>query len=355
MPEHSKLIDCDIHPSVPRNAVLLPFMDEYWKEQFISRGIAELDLASYPPNALMSCRADWRVPNAKPASDLATVQKQILDPSNASFAICNCLYGGQVVHSELMGMALCKAVNDWIAKEWLDRDPRLRASIMVPSQSPRLAVEEIERLKDDKRFVQVLLLVASDMMLGRSYYWPIYEAAERHNLPVGIHAGSMQRNPATLNGYPSYAIHDYCNHSQTFAMQLQSLIAEGVFAKYPKLRIVLIESGVSWLPPYLWRADKNWRGLRGEIPWVDRLPTEIVRHHVRLTTQPFDVPNDAAKVDRLINQLGSDEMLIFSTDYPHWQFEDDKSLPAGLSQDLIRKIMWDNPRNTYPNLQETVQ
>ena len=86
-----------------------------------------------------------------------------------------------------MGAAICSAVNDWIVDKWLNQEPRLRASIVVPAQAPLLAVEEIERLARDKRFVQVLLPAACEMMLGRTYYWPIYEAA--------VAARSADRHP----------------------------------------------------------------------------------------------------------------------------------------------------------------
>ena len=55
--------------------------------------------------------------------------------------------------------------------------------VVVPP--PLLAAEEIDRCAGDHRFVQVLMPVACEMMLGRSYYWPIWEAAARHGLPVG--------------------------------------------------------------------------------------------------------------------------------------------------------------------------
>ena len=58
---------------------------------------------------------------------------------------------------------------------------------------------------------------------------------------------------------------------------------------------------------------------------------------------------------RLLDHMGSDEMLLFSTDYPHWQFDGDDVLPKGLPRDLVRKIMIDNPRDTYSRLTETVQ
>ena len=82
-------------------------------------------------------------------------------------------------------------VNDWIAKEWLDRDPRLRASIVVPTQNVEYAVDEIERCAKDRRFVQILVLAMQETPLGRRrHWWPIYAAAERHGLPIGIHPGS---------------------------------------------------------------------------------------------------------------------------------------------------------------------
>jgi predicted TIM-barrel fold metal-dependent hydrolase len=130
-----------------------------------------------------------------------------------------------------------------------------------------------------------------------------------------------------------------------------SFICEGVFAKYPDLTVVLAESGFTWLPAHLWRLTKYWRGLRAEIPWVDRTPTEIARDHFRLTLQPVDAPPTAADFERLMEHMGSDKMLLFSTDYPHHQFDGNAVLPEGLSPTLARKIMVDNPKNTYPRLQ----
>ena len=70
----------------------------------------------------------------------------------------------------------------------------------------------------------------------------------RHGLPLGIHAGSAYRNPVTSLGWPTWYIEDYAAQSQGFQSQVASLITEGVFAKHPELKVVLIESGVTWLP-----------------------------------------------------------------------------------------------------------
>jgi len=142
--------------------------------------------------------------------------------------------------------------------------------------------------------------------------------------------------------------------AQSFQSQLLSLIYEGVLGKYPGLKVVLMESGVSWLPPFMWRANKTWRGVRVEVPWVERPPAELIRDQVRLTIQPFDGPVDPDDVGRIMEQIGSESMLLFSTDYPHWQFDGDAAVPPGFSAELTRRICVDNPLATYPRLRETL-
>ena len=80
-----------------------------------------------------------------------------------------------------------------------------------------------------------------------------------------------------------------------------------------------------------------------ETPWVDRAPLEIVRSNIRFSLQPVDAPPEPETLNRLFDHMQSDELILFSTDYPHWQFDGDEVLPEGLSPDLVRKIMIDNP------------
>jgi uncharacterized protein len=346
-------IDCDIHPGVPRIKTLLPYMDEHWRDAFVLRGMDNFDLASYPPGAPISCRPDWRPAEGKPGTLLPLLQSQALDHFGTRFAICNTLYGGQAAVSETMGAAMCSAVNDWIEAEWLGRDARLCSSIVVPAQSPELSVAEIERKAANKRFVQVLMLAAAEILYGKRYYWPVYEIAQHYDLPIGLHAGSTYRHAPTPNGWPSYYLQDYVSQSQVFEDQLLSLVSQGVFEQFPKLRVVLIESGVSWLPHFLWRAIKTWHGVRAEVPWVKRSPADYIRDHIRMTIQPIDAP-DAEAVEKIVEEIGDERMLLFSTDYPHWQFEGDAVLPPGIPASLTRRILVDNPLETYPRLKESV-
>jgi predicted TIM-barrel fold metal-dependent hydrolase len=352
--DYTGAIDCDVHPRVPSIDTLRRYMDDYWAETVTVRGIDAFETIGWPASTEFVVRPEARgdVPGAKSTADtdVGRTAKLLLDRHGLSAAILNPLYAVQMIRDEYMAAAFARAVNEWVRHEWLDRDPRLKASIVVSTNNIATAVEEVERLAPDKRFVQVLLLASGEQPLGKSLFWPIYAACEKHGLAVGIHAGSSYHHAPTGSGWPSYYVEDYAATSLAFHMQTGSLISEGVFVKFPGLKAVMIESGVTWLAPYMWRLSKFWRGVRLEVPWVDRPPMEILRDHIRFTMQPFDAPDDPRMVERILDQLPSEEMLLFSSDYPHWQYDGDRLLPDGLDPGLARKVMVDNPKKAYPRL-----
>src|SRR3954467_15707297 len=105
-------IDCDLHPAVPGMSVLMPYLDDYWREMVSVRALDRLNLSltSYPQNAPLSCRPDWKPAGvAKPGPPVEGMQRHVLDRYQFRFGILNCLYGAQVMHSEDMAAVLCRA------------------------------------------------------------------------------------------------------------------------------------------------------------------------------------------------------------------------------------------------------
>ena len=337
--------------------MLVPHFNAYWREIIEMRGLDRdnFDTHNYPLNAPLSARPDWRPgdkQHARPASTLDQVRAQALDPFGTRFAICNVIHGAQAMYSEDLSAAFCSAINDWVRAEFLDHEPRLRASIVVAGHGPERAAEEIERCAADLRFVGVLLLAMQELPLGRRQNWPIYRVAAKHGLPVNIHAGSSFRHATTSLGWPSYLLEDYVAQSAGFAGALNSLITEGVFVEFPSLKVVLMESGVTWLPAWMWRVTKTWRALRPEVPWNKVSPAEMLRRHVRVTLQPFDAPPRPEQTRRIVDEIDAEEMFLFSTDYPHWHFDGTNVIPEGLPESLVHRMLFDNPLETYPRLRE---
>jgi predicted TIM-barrel fold metal-dependent hydrolase len=343
-------IDCDIHPAVPGTAALFPYMSDAWREMSEVRGITDLPSINYPDGTPLSARADWRPATGRPATTAELIGRQCLDAFGSDIGILNPLFGVQTLYADDLAQAYTAALNDWTRAEFLDRDPRFRAAMVVSLENIEMAVAEIDRLTPDRRFVQVLVLAGSARPLGRRNHWPLYAACVRHGLALAVHAGSEFRNPPTALGWPSYYLEDYVANAQAFQVQLTSLFTEGVFNKFPTLKVVFLESGWTWLPPLLWRMAKYWYGLRFEIPWADRSPTEVVRDQVRFSLTPADAPPDADRMRRLFDHLGSDELLLFSTDFPHAQFEGTEVFPPGFDATLRDKIGNANVLATYPRL-----
>jgi predicted TIM-barrel fold metal-dependent hydrolase len=343
------VIDCDIHNVVPSVEALFPYLSSHWREHITNTLFKGPIDSSYPRRAPTTARPDSIPADGRPAgSDLGLLQRQVLDPLGVEFGLLCCAYAVDSLHNPDAAVALSRAVNDWQIAEWLDREPRLRASVVVPSQLPALAAQEVERVGDHPGFVQVFLPVRSQHPYGSRLFHPLWEAIARHDLVGGVHFGGAPGNPPTPSGWPSYYLEEYAGMAQVFQSQVVSIVAEGVFDQFPSLRVALIEGGFTWLPSFMWRFDKEWRNLRRLVPWVKRPPSAYIREHIRLTIQPLDAPPDAGHLLQVVEQIGSDDLLMFSTDYPHRHDADpERTLLPDLPAALAQKIRSENARAFY--------
>jgi predicted TIM-barrel fold metal-dependent hydrolase len=357
------VVDCDIHNAPRSEEALLQYMPRRWREARAAGGRLDAAVearretlgdrsylgAEYPRATPRASRTDaWPPSGDPPASDLAFMREQLLDRYGVEYGVLTPMLGaGEQLDLE-RGAALASAINDWQAAEWLEPEPRLRASINVAYEDGMLSAQEIHRMAVDPRFVQVLMLIRTAEPLGRHKYWPIYEAAADHGLPVGIHFGGWSRGPNTGVGYGSYYIEDTVGMATAFADQLTSMICEGVFERFPGLKVVLIEGGIAWLAPLMWRLDRAWSLLRSEAPRLTRLPSELIREHVWATTQPIDEPTRPEDFMAMLEQMGMDEHILFASDYPHWDFDaPDRALPPSVPATLREAILHDNAHALY--------
>jgi hypothetical protein len=326
------------------------YLPDRWKE-FLSTSryqVAPGYANAYPPGAATSSSSEDRLPaGATPQESLSRLREGALDPWHADAAILNCYYGIESLRNPDWADALASAVNDWLIEEWLNREPRLRASLVVQAQYPELAAREIDRVGDHPGFVQVLLPVRSERPYGNRSYDPMYEAAVRHGLALGIHFGGLPGNPPTSVGWPTHYFEEYVGMASVFQSQVISLVLEGAFERFPALRVALIEGGWTWLPPLLWRLDKEWRGLRRETPWVRRPPSAYIREHLRATLTPIDGPPDPAQLGETIEQIGAEEFFLFSTDYPHAHGVDLPAFLATVEAGFRQGLMGENAAAFY--------
>jgi predicted TIM-barrel fold metal-dependent hydrolase len=348
----ASVIDCDIHNSPHTPTTLGKYMPARWRRHLETFGPSGHYGASYARANPNASRTDaWPPSGLMPGSDLPFLREQLLDLWDIEYGILNPGSGhmpscGAQLNLEF-GAALARAANDWQVEEWLEPEPRLRSSIVIPWDAPDLAAAEVDRCGDDPRFVQVHFHVRTSEPLGRRRYWPIYEAALRHDLPIGVHFGGAGGGPITGAGWPSFYYEDHGGCTTAFEAQVISLVCEGVFEAFPTLRFVWIEGGFAWAPSLAWTLDRSWRRLKDEVPHLRRPPSEYMREHMWFTTQPIEEPDKPEHFRWLVDQIGADR-LMFSTDYPHWDFDaPDAAIPAWLDDEVKRRIRAENARAFY--------
>src|SRR5262249_493906 len=154
-------IDCDIHNALASEKDLLPYLPARWRQHLETFGLRNYRYAGgrYPrlyPNA---ARADsWPPSGLPPGADLAFLREQLLDAWQIGVGILNPLMDGPSHPIREYAAAVASALNEWQIRQWVEPEPRLRASMIVNYEDGELAAAEIDRIGDDQRFVQVLLI-----------------------------------------------------------------------------------------------------------------------------------------------------------------------------------------------------
>jgi predicted TIM-barrel fold metal-dependent hydrolase len=221
-----------------------------------------------------------------------------------------------------------------------DRDRRYFGTIEVAPREPRLAVAEIEKWAGHPAFKQVSLIPTVYTAFGEPQFREIFRAAAAHDLPVAIHNHARYGMWALAPvGFPSYYFDGRAFHGLIFAGHLVSLLTSGIFDEVPNLKVVFIEGGFMWLLLLMWRLDNLWRQQRSALPKLTRAPSEYIRDHIRLTTQPAEKPPKPLQYQQMLDDMQAEKILMFSSDYPHWDGDYvPDSVVRGLRPDLRERI-----------------
>lgn len=358
-----RVVDTDVHHDYHDKEDLSPYLSQTYRERLRDYGFGG-DGGLYANNGgALGRRADTLDPadpddKTTAAKNVGNVRKLLLDGAGVDLAL---LTGSSLRTASGMAdldyaAALCRAMNDHSINHWLAADPRFRLAMHVCAQDPEGAAAEIDRIGDHPGVVAVMVPCGALRPYGQRFYRPIHAACARHNLTFAMHFGGegSGTNPApTAAGYPSYYIESRLARPTFYQVHLASFVFEGVFERFPTLKVAMLESGFGWLPAYLWRMDSDWKSLRYETPWIARLPSEIVADHVRFASQPMDEPDTKNDLLTLVRWMHGERTLMFASDYPHFDWDDPAQSFTSFPADLRRRIFVENALDAFPKLAPT--
>lgn len=272
---------------------------------------------------------------------------QLLDAYGIGLAV---LTGGGIsgvssLPDQDYGAALAHAFNEWSKEAWLDHDSRYRLVLHCCVSDPEAAAEEIDRQAKDPRVCGIVLPTSGPRLYGQRFYRPVHAACERNGLPLTLHLGGGPVKP-TPAGHPTYYIEARFARPSTYAMHLTSLIFEGVFDRFPGLKVCAIESGVNWVPAWIARLDATWNAV-GDHVALRRKPSEYVRDHIRFATQPLEDPDTREGLTPVLEAMYAEHTLMFSSDYPHFDFDDPAEVFKGIDVGVRSRVFSGNARDTY--------
>lgn len=353
-----KLIDTDVHPSFNDGfKMLFPYLPRAWRARMEHLANAPIGVGFGATRYIhvmgsQNLMIDARPPEGgKPGSSPDFMKKDLLDRYGIDVALLVAVEAAGAVGSASdadQAAVVVSAFNQHMIDHWLD-DRRLRYALTVSPHDPESAAAEIRR-HGNNRGIAAVFLPMLNIRWGHRHYHPIYKAACEFGLPVVTHPGSGEAvfigTAQFAVGTPELFMERYVDLSHLAQANLTSVIAQGIFERFPDLKVMFLECGFSWLVTHLWRLDKAWAQGRIEVPWLTRSPSEYAHDHVRVSSQPVDEPENPRDLDTLIEGSLLRDVLVFSTDYPHWDADRPGDGLMSLSEETRRRVFYATAEGT---------
>src|ERR1700738_4951475 len=342
-----RCVDSDVHP-VPKRGEITQYIPEPWRSKyFLARTAGEQIYYDAPDYAhAHAMRVDSFPPdNEFPGSDPDMAFRQLIMEAGSDIAILEpAAYPARLPEAQ---HAMAVALNEWQAHPWLDSHnnwhERWRGSIGAAIEEPGESVREIEKWAGHPYMAQILIKAEPRPSWGHPKYDPIWAAATKHDITVSCHLsrGTYELLPTPPVGFPSYN-HDFMvTYSLLAANQVIGRILGGRFRPFPTLRVGFGEPAFSWILPLMWRMDSIYEARKSRVE-IKRKPSEYVKEHIKFTTQPLDYPDDKTELARALEWMECDKVLLFSSDYPHWTFDDPRWLVKHLPEHARENVMFRN-------------
>jgi predicted TIM-barrel fold metal-dependent hydrolase len=353
------IIDVDVHHSAASPAELIAYLPERWQKLLRNSSIAIKPGNRHltPPGATNARLDSYPEEGGQPGSSLKLMRQQLLDPMRIERCLLTFNTGMEVAHENVaMSVASMTALNNWTVERWLSgQDDRFYGLVLLCSYDPQAAAAEIRRLATNQRMAGALLVDSGiGPPFGHPVYHPIYEAAAECGMPVAIHFGlsymSGHLPQATAGGNPMNFFEYYTLNHQAGQHHVVSFITHGVFEKWPSLKLVMLEDGFVWAPWLFEHLDSQYRRLKLESPWVERLPSEYLRDNIRFSTQPYEY-DPGLSTDHFVDLLelfpDISRVLMFASDYPHWDTDQAEFVGRHLPREWHQRVFYYNASETF--------
>jgi len=223
-----------------------------------------------------------------------------------------------------MEVVIGNAFNKWLTEEILPQDPRIKAMLYLPFNHPEACVRAVEMYANTPGVIGYSVTSTRFRAVNHDSYMPLYSAIQATGKPLAFHSGfhwgdqSMQQ----CNRFISMHAISFVYYN---LIHLTNWIINGLPERFPKLKVLWIESGLAWVPFLMQRLDSEYMMRSSEAPLLKRRPSEYIAD-MYFTSQPLERSN-LKLTEATFDAIKAETQLLFASDWPHWDFD----LPAAIT------------------------
>ena len=214
--------------------------------------------------------------------------------------------------------AMTFAYNRWFTRTILPREKRVKTLLCLPFHDPDASLKMIQEFGETPGVVGFMVTSQRHAGVHKNMFMRIYRELEERGLPLAFHAGPSWGDTmtSTMNRFLSV-------HSMSFVTcnmtHLTNWIVNGLPERFPKLKLIWIESGLAWVPFMMQRLDHEYLMRQSDAPLLKRLPSEYISE-MYFTSQPLEVTIPHL-LEATFKAVHADTQLMYSSDWPHWDFD----------------------------------
>ncbi|MBI2882223.1 MAG: amidohydrolase [Candidatus Tectomicrobia bacterium] len=214
---------------------------------------------------------------------------------------------------------LARAYDRWLVENILSCDERIKSLLYLPFSLPDEALRTVEEFTGAPGVIGFMVTSTRNKPVHDNLYMKLYAALEERGLPLAFHAGySWGEEPVTaqMNKFMGYHLIGFTLWNM---IHLINWVTNGLPERFPKLKVIWIESGLAWLPFVMQRLDSEYMKRVSEAPLLKRRPSEYIRE-MYFSSQPMERENLDA-LELTFRMIHAETQLMFATDWPHWDFD----------------------------------
>jgi predicted TIM-barrel fold metal-dependent hydrolase len=214
--------------------------------------------------------------------------------------------------------AIGAAYNKWLVERILPEDERLKGMIYLPFNTPEACVEEVQKYANVDSIIGYSVVSTRNKPVHHNSYMKLYALMEETGKPFSFHSGFNWNDPSflQLNRFISMHALSFVHYS---LIHMTNWIINGLPERFPRLKVMWIESGLAWVPFLMQRLDNEYLMRVSEAPLLKRLPSDYMRD-MFYTMQPMETSN-LKLLEGTFEAIRADTQLLYASDWPHWDFD----------------------------------